>query len=424
MLGVSGDETNLAIRVVRVWPRLPVGDSAPGLAILAALPPAERPGDAGASIGLTQALGYTIRESDDGGQAWVAAAVLEESSHPAGAICCVFDGPQPDKRALHEAGRTIAEAARRASSNADMRSGAPFIQPKSPAGDARGVRTLETGRDFMGENPLYAPAENRLYWLDILAPALRWLDLATGQSSRRLLPEIMGGVALYEPGSLLLAGRHGLHRYDLASETLTLLIDLEPTRPDNRFNTIAIDAQGGVWGGTQAVENSPGHGSLYRIGPDLSSRIGFPQVGLPKNVAWSPDGATLYFPDGRDRCVYAFDVEPGHRLANRRVLVSGDDEAGVPNGITVDAEGGVWVAMVGSWSVRRFSPDGTLDRVVVLPVPTPMNLTFGGPDLRTLYVTSTYLRLPPGFSMRAPQSGKLMAVEAGVTGLAPCAFGG
>ena len=80
--------------------------------------------------------------------------------------------------------------------------------------------------------------------------------------------------------------------------------------------------------------------------------------------------------------------------------------------------------MIGSWSIRRYLPDGTLDRVVILPVPMPMNLTFGGPDLRTLYVTSTYLRLPPGVSTRAPQSGKLVSVDAGVAGMPPHVFGG
>lgn len=411
-------------RVVRVWPRLPVEDSAPGLAILASLPPGERRArDGDPSIGLAQALGYTIVESEDRTRAWLAAPILEASGYPAGAICCVFEGPQADIRSLHEAGRLIAEGARRASSNNDMRAFSPHIQPTPSEGDSRGVELLETGRDFMGENPVYSAEENRLYWLDILAPALRWRDLATGDAGRSVLPDLVGGITLCDADSLILAGRHGLHRYDKGTGRLDLLIDLEPGRPDNRFNTASVDADGGLWAGTQAVENSPGHGSLYRVGRDLRSEVVFPEVGLPKNVAWSPDGGTLYYPDGREGCVYAFDTDDRHRLSNRRVLIAGDAVSGTPNGITVDREGCLWVAMVGSWSIRRFGPDGNLMRIVALPVPMPMNLTFGGPRLDRLYVTSTYLRLPPGFFTKAPQSGKLISVDAGVQGMPQRAFG-
>ena len=410
--------------VVRVWPRLSLNDSAPGHAILAALPPSGRSGDGDHSdVALAKALGYTIHADDSTGATQVAAAILDTAGHPSGALCCEFPPSAHDSTHYHECGRAIAEAARRASSNTSLGVSTPYIAPVQGAATDKRVEVLETGRDYMGENPLWDAEQGRLYWLDILAPALRWYDPRTARSDRVILPEIMGGVALAKCGTLILVGRRGLYRWDATAQTITLLLDPEPGKPDNRFNTASVDRDGRLWAGTQALDNTPGQGNLYCIDQDLAFRIASPGVGLPKNVAWSPDGRTLYFSDGFDRCVWAFDVAAGTALRNKRRFIEGNSEVGVPNGITVDAGGSVWATMVGSWSVQRYTADGRLDERISLPVPMPMNLTFGGAELKTLYVTSTYLRLPPGFSSRAPHAGKLMTVQTDVCGLPKTRFG-
>ena len=172
------------------------------------------------------------------------------------------------------------------------------------------------------------------------------------------------------------------------------------------------------------MRQKPGLGALYRIAPDLTVTRSLASVGMPKNPAWSPDGRTLYLTDGARGAILAFRHDPATgRLTDERVLASGSPETGAPNGIACDAVGYVWAAMFGGWSLRRFAPDGTLDRVIHLPTPVPTGLTFGGPDLCTLYVTSTYLRLPPGFSTLAPQSGNLFAIDLDVTGQPARQFG-
>ncbi len=410
--------------VVTVWPRLSMKDSAPGHVILAALPPGRRSGAGGHSdIALAKALGYTIRADDVTGSTRVASAILDTTGHPSGALCCEFPPASRESGFYHECGRVIAEAARRASSNASLGMSTPYVAPVQEAPTDERVEVLDTGRDYMGENPLWDEERDRLHWLDILAPALRSYDPETARSGRVMLPEVMGGLALERNGALVLAGRKGLYRWDAGAGTTSLMLDPEPEKPDNRFNTASVDRNGCLWAGTQALDNAPGQGNLYCIDHDLTFRIAIPGIGLPKNVAWSPDGGTLYFSDGFDQCVWAFDLTDGNMLRNKRRFIAGNREVGVPNGITVDAEGCVWATMVGNWSVQRFAPDGALDQRISLPVPMPMNLTFGGADLKTLYVTSTYLRLPPGFSSRAPHSGKLLTVTTDVRGQPKTRFG-
>jgi sugar lactone lactonase YvrE len=374
-------------------------------------------------IDLTRALGYSLFD-EGGGAHSVAAAILDAGGYPIGAISCPFESNDATAERLHEAGRIVAEAARRASGNVGMGLATPNIARAPDNLHDERVRVIETGRDFMGENPIWSAGSQTLCWLDILAPALRTYSPATGQTGRIGLPEMTGGLAEHADGRLILLGRNGIFEYDLAARSGRLLVSPEANRPDNRFNTAAVDADGNLWAGTMAINHEPGRGSLYRITPELSIRQALPRTGLPKNVAWSLDNRTLYYSDGADGVIYAFDFSLADgRLGNRRILANGGPDTGVPNGIAVDSEGCVWAAMLGGWAVCRYSPEGRPVEVIRLPIPMPTNLCFGGEDLRTLYVTSTYLRLPPGYSTIAPLSGKLVAINADAAGLAPRRFG-
>jgi sugar lactone lactonase YvrE len=299
-----------------------------------------------------------------------------------------------------------------------------LVLPEAPGRIDSRLALLPTGRDFMGENPVWSEAAGRLYWLDILAPALRSYDPGSQEAERIDLPEMIGGMALRNNGKLALLGRHGIFEFDLESGALNLLISPEAHRPDNRFNTAAVDAEGNLWAGSMAINHVPGQGSFYRVSPNLTVKRTLEKTGLPKNAAWSLDNTRLYLSDGGDGVLYEypFSLETG-KLGPGKPLVRGTPEVGVPNGICVDAEGFLWVAMHGGWAVHRYSPAGALAERVFLPVPMPTNVCFGGPKLRTLFITSTYLRLPPGYSTIAPLSGTLMAIETTVAGQPPRLFG-
>lgn len=406
-------------RVVRVWPRIPAATSAPGLAIAARLPSGETSGKANPALGQAKALGYALARNDTQS---VASAIIDATGYPVAAICCHYETSAERAEELHETGRLVKEAAQRASGNVSATGGQTELPPK-PAVISGALQVLNTGRDFMGENPVWCPVHKRLWWLDILAPALRWLDEGASQPGRLMLEDLTGGLCLTESGRLLLAGRQGIQLFDPVSGRSTLLVDPEEDKPDNRFNSAGLDGTGNLWAGTMPLDNATGSGSLYRIGPDLTVDVMLEDAGLPKNPALSPDGKWLYLSDGRSGTLNRYPLETGGRLGKRQVLVTGSPDTGYPNGIAVDAEGCVWATMNGGWSVCRFTPDGALDRRVDLPVPMPTALTFGGADLGTLFVTSTYLRMPAGYSTIAPQAGNLIRIETDVPGIAAGRFG-
>ncbi len=414
-------------RVMRVWAREKVAESAAGQAIMGHLPPEarKRVGPPPVEMSLIQALGYAIYRGGRSGQpATVAAAVCDDAGFPVAAISVAFEGDAVSAERLHEAGRLIAEGARRAEGNVGTGAAPLEIAGRPHELLSPELRDLQTGRDFMGENPVWDAAGRRLYWLDILAPALRSLDPVTGRTERRILPEITGGLVLSAEGGLVCLGQNGVAAFDPATGDRRLLVDPEADRPDNRFNTAAVAPDGAIWAGTMSVRQKPGQGALYRIGADLTVSRPLPRVSMPKNPAWSPDGRTLYLADSARGKLFAYDHDPASgRLSGERVLVAGAPETGSPNGIACDVEGFVWAAMYGGWCVRRYSPEGVPDRVIHLPIPMPTAVAFGGADLRTLYITSTYLRLPPGFSTLAPQSGNLFAIRVDVAGQPVCQFG-
>jgi sugar lactone lactonase YvrE len=265
------------------------------------------------------------------------------------------------------------------------------------------LEVLPTGRDFVGENPVWSAERSRLYWVDVLAPALRFWDPAKRVAGRIELPQITAGIAFDEKGRIIAAGQPGIFLLDPETGATTPLMNPEADRPDNRFNTAGVDPAGRFWVGTMALNHEVGRGSLYSIDSALAAVRRLERVGMPKNVAFDPSGALMYYSDAAENTVFSFsiDAQTG-ALGDRRTFFVGGEGRGQPNGL---------------------APDGSPDREITLPVPMPTNCAFGGPDLTTLYVTSTYIRLPPGLSSQAPASGQLLAVQTDIRGQKPMLFG-
>nr|WP_246574481.1 SMP-30/gluconolactonase/LRE family protein [Chelatococcus asaccharovorans] len=427
-------------RLVRFWPRSRAIESAAGRSMLAALPKerceaflqdlsptiVEKPAmdRLRADLGVAKALGYAVMTREPvSGRAGAASAILDETGYPIGALACLFETDQIPAEDLHDAGRALVEAAHRASGHIGMgyatRSVLP--RPQEPVGVA--VEVLATGRDFVGENPVWNPRRRRLYWVDVLAPALRWWDPARREAGRVELPRLTAGIAFDEQDRLVAAGQHGLFLLDPETGVERRLVDPEADRPDNRCNTVGVDPRGRLWVGTMAINHEIGRGSLYAVGADLAVHRHIDKVGMAKNVAFDTAGQRLYFADTANNVVLAFDFDAlSGTIANRRVFLAAADIPGNPNGITVDAEDHLWVACLGGWRVCRYDPSGRLVEEVVLPVPMPTNCAFGGEDMATLYVTSTWIRLPAGLSAEAPASGQLIAVRTGTRGQPPRRF--
>ncbi|MEJ8281694.1 SMP-30/gluconolactonase/LRE family protein [Pseudonocardia spirodelae] len=276
-----------------------------------------------------------------------------------------------------------------------------------------------------GEGPVWDPAAGGVRWVDLLAGAVCEL---TGDGVRRV-PAGGPVAAAMRPrrgGGTVLAGERGFVLLDPGLRVQRRLPDLWDD-PGVRFNDGAADPSGAFWCGTMAYDERPGAGTLYRLGPDLVAEPALTGVTVSNGLAFTADGLRAYYVDTPTGRVDLFDVDPGAGAAglhHRRPAVVVDPGHGVPDGLCLDAEGALWVALWGGGAVHRYTPDGALDTVVRLPVGRVTACTFGDEDLGTLYVTTSRQGLGPGELAGQPAAGALFAVRPGVRGVPVTAFAG
>jgi sugar lactone lactonase YvrE len=238
-----------------------------------------------------------------------------------------------------------------------------------------------------------------------------------GSVAAALRPRTRGGAVVATERAFALADRDDL-------SDLRVLPDVWDD-PGIRFNEGGCDPDGRFWCGTMAYDETPGAGAMYRLAaadPYAVERV-WGDVTISNGLAFSPDGTLAYYNDTPTRTVSVFDYEAGD-LVNRREFASlaGEDEkAGHPDGLCVDAEGGVWVALFGGSAVRHYTADGRLAEVVDLPVSQVTACTFGGPGLRELFITTSAEGLDQGAE---PLAGALFSVMPGVAGLPTLPFAG
>jgi sugar lactone lactonase YvrE len=223
----------------------------------------------------------------------------------------------------------------------------------------------------------------------------------------------VGAVAPVSAGHALVALARQLAIVDLGDGSLEPLVEI-PHDDDRRLNDGACDARGRFWIGSMALDERAGGGALYRYADGSLDRV-IDRVSLSNGLGWSPDGRTMYYTDSPEKRVDAFDfdVDQG-TISNRRPFVEIGDA--IPDGLTVDADGGVWIALWGGSSVRRFTPEGTLDAIVDVPAAKVTACCFGGDDGRTLYVTTASVNLTPEERKAQPQAGFVFAADPGVSG--------
>ena len=271
----------------------------------------------------------------------------------------------------------------------------------------------------LGEGPLWSVREQALYWVDILGHRLFRYDPKTERRAEWAFGEPICAVA-ERAGSagLIVTVRHGFAFFDPVTGNLTRLHQPEPDMPGNRFNDGKCDAEGRFWAGTMDFGCTAPTGSLYRYDPDgRCTRIdsGYPVTNGP---AFSVDGRTLYHNDTIRGITYAFDLSAKTgEVSNKRVFLEHPTEGGKPDGMTVDADNGLWIAFFGGSCVRRYAPDGQQTDQVNLPASQITSCAFGGPHLRTLYVTSATVGLGPDDLAREPLAGGLFRIDLDQQGL-------
>jgi sugar lactone lactonase YvrE len=278
----------------------------------------------------------------------------------------------------------------------------------------------------LAEGPVWALDEQALYWVDILAPALHRLDPATGAARSWRLPQAIGSFGLREQGGAVVALRNGLHLFDFDRGELTFLSDPEADLPGNRFNDGKVSPDGRFWAGTMdEAELKRPSGALYRLDPDRSVHKMATDLIVSNGLAWSADGGTLFHSDSKGQVIYVYDYDlASGDIDNRRVLARPSEEVGRPDGGAADMEGFYWSAGISAGVLNRWSPDGHLDRQIAMPCAAPTCPCFGGPDLKTLYVTSLRHGLPAETLAAKPLSGGIFAIEVEVPGVPVAKFKG
>ena len=278
-------------------------------------------------------------------------------------------------------------------------------------------------RATLGEGAVWCDRARVLWWVDIEGPALHRFDPATGADHAWPMPESIGCLALGRDRSVVVALASGLARFDPQTERLDRFLELEANEPDTRLNDGRCDRQGRFWVGSMARNAAGARGRLYRCDTTRATPM-LAGIQVPNSIAFSPDGRTMYFADTPTGTIRAFDLDPATgRLSAERDFTTVRLLDGLPDGATVDADGGLWVAQWDGGRISRFHPDGRLDRSIRLPVPRPTCCAFGGADLETLFVTSARIGLDAKALERAPLSGGVFSLRPGEHGLPEPRFG-
>jgi L-arabinonolactonase len=270
----------------------------------------------------------------------------------------------------------------------------------------------------LGEGPLWHPDEQRLYWTDILKNRLHSWDPASGEHTLFEIGLPVGSFAFRHQGGFILAAKDVIAFWDMKSD-LEYLHRFEDIQGEARFNDGKVDPQGRFWAGWMS---EAGNAKLYRI--DGSGRIAEMESGIriSNGIGWSPDQQQLYYTDTPTRTIRVYDYDPSSGdISNPRPFVKVPEEAGFPDGLTVDEEGCVWSAMWGGWRVVRYTPTGEIEREVRLPVERVSSCTFGGAGLDELYITTAQEGMNAEERRLQRQAGDIFRLRPGVRGL-PASF--
>jgi sugar lactone lactonase YvrE len=260
----------------------------------------------------------------------------------------------------------------------------------------------------LGEGPHWDPRSQALYWVDVPAGLVYRRD-DDGTLTSWDAGEPVGAAVPRASGGLVLTARDGFLALDTETGAVTPLAPVEADRPDTRMNDGSCDRAGRFYAGTMAADESPGAGSLYRLDPDLRLTRLFDGVGISNGIGWSPDEARMYYVDSLAYQVDVMDYDAATgELGHRRCLARLGQGDVVPDGLTVDAEGCIWVAVWGGGALQRYRPDGRLKQIIELPAAHVTSCAFGGPDLDVLYISTAG---GPG-----AKAGALFACRPGVTG--------
>jgi L-arabinonolactonase len=286
------------------------------------------------------------------------------------------------------------------------------------------IHRLEVPQCAVGEGPVWDVPTQRLYWIDIIGKAVHCLDPAGGTTRSWSVPKVIGSMAIGRDGNAIVALVDGVYRLDLTTGACTLLATCPDLNEQVQLADGKVDRRGRFVVGSSDRGMKEARGRLYVLDPGATTLRGIDSdIFLSNGPCWSLTDRTFYHADSIRRLIYAYDydIERG-TVANRRPFASTAELGGIPDGATVDAEDHVWSAICEGGKLVRFRPDGSIERIVEMPLKLPGSVMFGGPELDRLYVPT----LSPAFLGRPadPLDGSMFMVEdLGIRGVPEPRFG-
>ncbi len=288
------------------------------------------------------------------------------------------------------------------------------------------IETVLDARATLGEGALWDADSQRLLWVDILGKRVGLFDPQTRVNSMLQLDTFVGTVVPTTGGALMVAVREGFARLNRTTGLLSTVERPQGHDPSVvRFNDGKCDPFGRFWAGTMALDEGPGRGALYCLNPDGRIRRMLERVSISNGIAWSLDRRRMYYIDTPTRSVVVFDYdfETG-AISNQRLAFEIPEKLGYPDGMTIDAEGMLWIALWDGWAVSRWHPgSGQLLATISLPVSRVTSCSFGGPGLTTLYITSARVGLSSAELEQQPLAGGLFASPTETSGLRAFTYG-
>lgn len=285
------------------------------------------------------------------------------------------------------------------------------------------VELVVDAKAEVAEGPVWH--DGAAWWVDIVGSAVHRYDPVTGKDEGYDVGQEVGALVPRARGGFVLALRDGFAIWDGPGCSPVLVAPVEQDNPMNRMNDGKCDRAGRFWASTMEFSGAEGQGAFYRLDTAFDVTKHLDGLAIGNGLAWSADDKLLYYIDslcgGID--VLDYDLDTG-AIANRRRFVEVREGEGLPDGMAIDADGCIWVAFFQGGCLRRFTPDGVLDRTLELPVSNPTACAFGGDDLQDLYITTARASLDEEALAREPHAGGVFVTRPGVTGTATFSFGG
>ncbi|RYY21666.1 MAG: SMP-30/gluconolactonase/LRE family protein [Chitinophagaceae bacterium] len=289
--------------------------------------------------------------------------------------------------------------------------------------DLHAQLVIET-RARLGEGSVWHPKENKLYWVDIEGKILHVFSPATGLDKVYHLGSRVGTIVPVNGGGVLVALQSGIHNFNTNSGKLSFITNPLTDTINLRFNDGKCDPSGRFWVGTLALDSRKKGGVLYRMDNDNSIRVMLDSVSVSNGIVWTEDKKTMYYNDTPTGTIQGFDYDnKTGAISNRRVAVRIPKGGGSPDGMTIDKDGNLWVALWGSGTVGKFDPNtGELIQKIIVPAPNVSSCAFGGKNLETLFITTARVGLNEEKLKQYPLSGGLFSVKPGVRGVPAYSF--